>query len=60
MGVPRSLMGFPLKFACSPGVADAISTGIFGLVVAQPKITTIRKDKIKTKFLLDTIITSSF
>jgi hypothetical protein len=59
-GDPRSLMGFPLKFTCSPGMADAISTGIFGWVDAQPKIATIRKDNKTIRFLLDTILTSSF
>jgi len=44
-GAPRSFSGFPLKFTWSPGVADALSMGILGWVVAQPKI------KIKKKLM---------
>jgi hypothetical protein len=55
MGDPRSLMDFPLKFTCSPEMADAISTGILGPVVAQPKNITVRKLKRKINFLLKTI-----
>jgi hypothetical protein len=53
MGEPRSLTGFPLKVTCVPGCDEALSIGIFGCVVAQPKIITIRKHKRIIRFLLD-------
>jgi hypothetical protein len=54
IGDPISFTDFPLKFTWSPGVADARSIGISGLVVAQPKMKSIRMPmKIKEIFLIN-------
>jgi hypothetical protein len=60
MGEPRSLTGFPLKVTCVPGCDEALSIGIFGCVVAQPKTRNIRNNNKIIRFLLNTILTASF
>jgi hypothetical protein len=59
IGEPRSLRRFPLKVTCVAGWDEALSIGILGWVVAQPKIKKIIETK-RNMILLEVILIPPF
>jgi hypothetical protein len=59
IGEPRSFKRFPLKVTCVAGSDEALSIGILGCVVAQPKIKTIIEAR-RSMILLEAILIPSF